>query len=214
MLTLYYDGHSFLHRMNPVVKFVVFFLVAIGVFFLKSPVVLGVFLLGFLCLYILARVPGVVVWRLSRSIVIIVGIIVVFQWFFSSWQVAVVVGLRILILIAGANLLTLTTSTSKLLAIVERGARPLALFGLHPENIAIAVSLTLRFIPLVLEQSARIREAQSARGVKAPWTFLVPLTIRCLRMADGVGEALEVRSGLGTTLGDGPMRIDSTIATS
>jgi biotin transport system permease protein len=90
---------------------------------------------------------------------------------------------------------------SDLVSTVETILSPLTRLGIRPDRVGIAVSLTLRFIPVLIEQGSRIREAQAARRVKAPLTFLVPLIIRTLRMADGVGEALEVRSSLGDSCG-------------
>ena len=126
--------------------------------------------------------------------VIFLIVIVGFQWLFSSALVAAIVGLRILFLITAANLLTLTTSMSELISTVETILSPFSRFGLRPEKVGIAIGLALRFIPVLIEQGTKIREAQAARGVTAPFTYLVPLIIRTLRMADGVGEALEVRS--------------------
>jgi biotin transport system permease protein len=197
MISFYCPGVSPLHRMNAGVKLMILCLGGVGVMFLPSSTILCLLLVIILGCYALAQIPMGTLWRLSRSVVILVGIIMGFQMLFSSWQVAVLVGLRIMILILVANLVTLTTAMDKLIDIVQWVMQPLKPFGVQPHRIGIAVSLTLRFIPVVVEQGAKIRQAQAARGVRAPWTFLVPLIIRSLKMADGIGEALEVRtSGL------------------
>jgi biotin transport system permease protein len=130
---------------------------------------------------------------MTRGVLIFALLVSGLQWIFASAVLAVLVGLRILVLVCAANLLTCTTTTTDLVSVVEKVASPLARFGVNPERIGIAVSLTLRFIPVLAEQGAKIREAQAARGVHSRTAYLVPLLVRTLRMADSVGEALEVR---------------------
>jgi biotin transport system permease protein len=197
VLSFYHPGNSPLHRLNAGVKLGILALTTVVVMFLTHHMILvGILGVVVMC-YGVARIPVGTMWRLGRMGFLLVVIIAGFQWLFTTWESALLVGLRILIVIVGANLLTLTTSTENLVTVVERILSPLRRFGVHPERVGIAVSLTLRFTPVIQEQTHHIRQAQKARGVKAPWTFLVPLVIRSLRMADTVGEALEVRVGLG-----------------
>jgi biotin transport system permease protein len=67
-------------------------------------------------------------------------------------------------------------------------------FGVRPARIGLVIAMTLRFIPLVADQAARIREAQAARGADGlRLTLVVPLLVQVLRMAAAVGEALDAR---------------------
>jgi len=198
MLSLHIPGASLVHRAPAWVKLLLLCLSGTAVMFVSSPLVLALALALVLIGYAVARIPVRALWRMTRGVLLFVVIIAACQWYFSTPLVAAVVCLRILYLLAGANLLTVTTQMSDLISTVETLLTPLARFGVRPERVGIAVALPLRFIPVITEQGARIREAQAARGVKARFTYLVPLIIRTLRMADGVGEALDVR-GFGAT---------------
>ncbi|MCL2482975.1 MAG: energy-coupling factor transporter transmembrane protein EcfT [Propionibacteriaceae bacterium] len=197
MVSLYLRGDSLVHRAPAWLKLALLCVCGTAAMLVNSPVILGVALAAVSVAYAVARIPASVVWRVSRTIVVFVLVIAGCQWFFTSLSVAVVISLRILFLVAAANLLTLTTEMSSLIATVDTILGPLRRWGLDPDKVGIAIALTLRFIPVLVEQGAMIREAQSARGVKARFTYLVPLIIRTLRMAEGVGEALEVRGTAG-----------------
>jgi len=193
MLSLYVPGTTLVHRAYAWLKLLFLCVCGTAVMLISSPLIVGCAVVGVALLYVVARIPLRTVWRMTRTLLLFILVIIGFQWYFSSASLAVLVGLRILFLVAAANLLTLTTSMSDLIATVETILTPLSRFGLHPERVGIAIGLTLRFIPSLVEQGALIREAQAARGVRSRFTYLVPLIIRTLRMADGVGEALEVR---------------------
>lgn len=193
MLSLYLPGDSLLHRMPAWAKLLALCIGGTLAVFVSSPTILAIALACVVVLYALARVPVRTAWRMTRSLLAFVVLVVALQWAFTGPTMAALVGLRILLLVLGANLLTLTTSTTELIDTIERALGPLRRFGVRPERVGLAISLTLRFIPVISEQAARVREAQAARGVRAPLTFLVPLAIKTIRMADGVGEALEVR---------------------
>ncbi|MDR2929821.1 MAG: energy-coupling factor transporter transmembrane protein EcfT [Propionibacteriaceae bacterium] len=198
MLTLYTPGNSLLHRCPAAAKLITLCLAATLIMILTDPIVLASGILVVAVGYGMARIPGRTMWRLSRTALVIVMVVAACQAFFTSVSPAIIVGLRILFLITAANLVTLTTRTADLITVVEAAARPLTRWGVHPDRIGVTVALAIRFIPVLGEQACRVREAQAARGVKAPFTLLVPLVIRTLRLADGVGEALEVR-GLGSS---------------
>jgi len=193
MLSLYIPGTTLIHRAYAWVKLLILCACGTAVMLISSPIIVGCGVLMVALLYAIARIPLRIVWRMSRMLLLFILVIIGFQWWFSSATLAILTGLRILFLVAAANLLTLTTSMSDLISTVETLLKPLSRFGLHPERVGLAIGLALRFIPSLVEQSALIREAHSARGVHSRFTYLVPLIIRTLRMADGVGEALEVR---------------------
>ena len=192
MLSLYVPGTTLVHRAYAWVKLLILAICGTAVMF-ASPIIVGCGVVVVALLYVVARIPMRTVWRMTRTLLLFILVIIGFQWFFSSASQAVLVGVRILFLVGAANLLTLTTSMSDLIATIETLLKPLSRFGLHPERVGLAIGLALRFIPSLVEQGALIREAQAARGVKSHFTYLVPLIIRTLRMADAVGEALEVR---------------------
>ena len=78
--------------------------------------------------------------------------------------VGAVAVLRLLTLVVAAAVVTATTRVTALVAVIEWLTSPLRVFGVRPARIGLVIAMTLRFIPLVADRAARIREAQAARG--------------------------------------------------
>ena len=105
--------------------------------------------------------------------------------------------LRLLALLLLAVLVTLTTRPSDIVAAIERALSPFDRW-IAVEKVSLAISLALRFIPVLARMAAETREAQWARGgERSVLAVLAPLIIQTLKMADQVAEALEAR-GFGT----------------
>lgn len=127
-----------------------------------------------------------VLW-LTLAIVLVQGLLV-------DWLEASVVGLRLLVLVIAATTITLTTRVSDLLAVLERVCRPLAWVGIDPSRVGLVLAMTIRFVPLLGDLVAQIREAQRARGRERPGvTVVAPLLVHTLRFADDLGDALTAR---------------------
>jgi biotin transport system permease protein len=108
--------------------------------------------------------------------------------------VGAVAVLRLLTLVIAAAVVTATTRVTALVAVIEWLTSPLRVFGVRPARIGLVIAMTLRFIPLVADRAARIREAQAARGAdRVRLAMVVPLLVQVLRMATTVGEALDAR---------------------
>ncbi len=130
-------------------------------------------------------------------------------WFFSTvvglWHVwlgdipgGAVVILRMVTAVAAANFVTMTTRLSDMIAVIERLCRPLARVGLSPKTLALAVALVIRFIPVMLQRMAQIRESWRARSHRRPgWRVMLPATLAALDDADRVADALRARGGSG-----------------
>ncbi|MEY4983844.1 MAG: hypothetical protein RIR62_2110 [Pseudomonadota bacterium] len=105
--------------------------------------------------------------------------------------------LRLVAAVGAANLVTMTTRLSDMIAVMERLARPLAPL-LPPRRLALAIALVIRFIPVLSERVAVIRDAWAARSPRrAGWRILLPATLAALDEADHVAEALRARGGAG-----------------
>ncbi|WP_138734876.1 energy-coupling factor transporter transmembrane component T family protein [Modestobacter excelsi] len=102
--------------------------------------------------------------------------------------------LRLAALVLAAAVVTATSKVADLVAVIEWLCAPLRLVGVRPGRIGLAIAMTLRFIPLVAERGARIREAQAARGATRPmFLMLVPLLVQVLQLAHTTAEALDAR---------------------
>ncbi|RJQ79015.1 energy-coupling factor transporter transmembrane protein EcfT [Pseudonocardiaceae bacterium YIM PH 21723] len=193
MLGLHHPGHSPLHRSPAGVKLLTLLAVSTVVFFLEDLRILagGLLLAG--SLYAVAGIPWRTAVRQSTAVVPVTLLFMAAQWVLVSWHAAAAIGLRIAVVVLLANLVTLTTPTSDMITAVERALGPLRRFGLRPERVGLAIALTIRFVPVIAEQARLVRQAQRARGVRFSLAFLTPLLVRTLRMADGLGEALDAR---------------------
>lgn len=153
----------------------------------------------------LARVPAGALWRQLRSVLPVVAAIVLAQGLVVTWQQGGLVGLRILLVVAAAGLVTLTTPVTDMLTVLEWLCRPLRVLGVDPTRVGLTLAMAIRFVPLLGDRLATIRAAQRARGVERPGVGVVsPLLVGTLRMADGLADALDARGLADGALDDGP----------
>jgi biotin transport system permease protein len=104
--------------------------------------------------------------------------------------------LRLIAAVAAANLVTMTTRLSDMMAVIGRLGAPLARIGLPPQRLALAAGLVIRFVPVLGARAAAIRSAWSARSPRrAGWRLVAPLTAAALDDAAHVAEALRARGG-------------------
>jgi biotin transport system permease protein len=146
----------------------------------------------------LAMVMSGLRWRALagqiRPVLVVVVLIAGFQWWLSGPSVAVAVAGTVLVAVAAAGLVTLTTRTEDLLDVIIRVLGPLRFLGIRPERISLVLALTLRSIPVLAALAGAAQQARLARGApRSVRAFAVPLLIRSLRHADRLGEALIAR---------------------
>jgi biotin transport system permease protein len=109
-------------------------------------------------------------------------------------RTAVVVTGSLLLAVAAAGLVTLTTRTQDLLDAVVAALRPLRRVGVDPERVGLLLALTIRSVPVLVGLAGDVRDARRARGAeRSVRAFAVPLVIRAVRHADRLGEALAAR---------------------
>jgi len=197
VLSLYHHADSPVHALPAGAKLLALVVTGTGLFFVRSiPWSALAFGVALAC-YAVARVPPGTAWRQFRPVLPFAVLIVAAQLVLTDWRTAVLVGERIVTLVLLANLVTLTTRTSAMIDAVEAALRPLRPLGVRPERIGLLVALTIRFIPVIKEQADQVRAAQRARGVERSFAYLTPLLVKTLRLADGLGEALDAR-GVGS----------------
>jgi len=104
--------------------------------------------------------------------------------------------LRLITAVAVANFVTMTTRLADMISVIECIARPLRPI-LSPRTLALAIALTIRFVPTLLVRAEQIRQSWRARSPRRPgWRTLLPTTLAALDDADRVAEALRARGGL------------------
>ena len=215
----YYPADSILHRLDPRVKVIGTIVYIVSLFLVNSwGYLLGTaFLAGVI---LLSKVPFSFMVRGLKSIVVLLIITmalnilltpgdVLWQWgaLRITWDglaLAGRMGIRLVYLILGAYVMTLTTTPNKLTDAMESLLKPLTKIHVPVHEIAMMMSIALRFIPILLEETDKIMKAQMARGadfesgnlikkVKAMVPLLVPLFISAFRRANDLALAMEAR---------------------
>ena len=191
---LFEPGGSLLHRLPAGAKLVALGVVLTAMVVASSPTAVGVGAGLAVALYALAgvgwRVALAQVWPLRWFGVVLLAV----QWWLSGFEAAVVSVGGLVVAVALAGLVTVTTRVSAMTSAFATAGRPLAIVGIEPERVALVLALGVRAVPLVAGLAGEVREAHRARGLPLdPRTYGVPLVVRTLRHADAVGEALAAR---------------------
>lgn len=229
----HFPGHSVLHRCDPRLKLVATIAYIIVLFIAPNPLGLALSIGLLALLYRIARIPGRMILKSLKPIVPIILFTAVLNLFFVTGQgeplvhfwvlniyaegikYAVLLAVRVCALIAGTSLLTYTTSPIVLTDAIESLLRPLAKLHFPVHELAMMMTIALRFIPTLIEETEKIMNAQKARGamldsgtmterVKALVPVLIPLFISAFRRADELAMAMECRCYRG---GDGRTRL-------
>ncbi|WP_296989529.1 energy-coupling factor transporter transmembrane component T family protein [Thalassospira sp. UBA1131] len=192
---LYIDGQSALHRAAAGAKILAMVALGTGVFLIPDWPVVGFVLATVLLLYPVSGLGPRIMWTQIKPILWLLVIFFAVQLWLNDWQAGMLVVTRIAAIVMFASLVTLTTKTSDLLASLERAMQPLRPIGVNPEKVSLAISMVLRFIPVISTVASEIRDAQRARGLdRSIVAMVVPLIIRTLKMADDVADAIDARS--------------------
>lgn len=217
----YYPSHSFVHKMDARIKILLVIAYIVGVFLVKPFHYLGflacaVFVFATI---IIAKVPFGKVLKSIKAILFFIIFSAVLQLFFNTagtplWEGgfitdqgvlnAVYIILRITLVVLGASILTLTTSPVEIADGIEGLMFPLKLIKFPVHEFALIMSIALRFIPTLLNETDRIIRAQKARGAdfesgnvfkraKALIPVLIPLLISSFRRADELADAMDAR---------------------
>ncbi len=216
----YYQADSVIHRLDPRVKLGTTVLFIISLFVFQG--VWGYLAAGlFLVLVIrLSTVPFKFMVKGMRSIVFLLSITVIFNLFLTPgepvvqlWkltitregiELAVLLAIRLSFLIIGSSVMTLTTTPNQLTDGLEKMLRPLNKIKVPVHEIAMMMSIALRFIPILMEETDKIMKAQLARcadfdsgnlikKAKSLVPLLVPLFISAFRRANDLAMAMEAR---------------------
>ncbi|MGI5881978.1 MAG: energy-coupling factor transporter transmembrane component T family protein, partial [Dethiobacteria bacterium] len=217
----YIPGRSLLHRLDPRLKLINLLILIVSLFLIKSFYGLISFALFLLVIFFGSRLPGRYFLRGLRPILYIILFTLILHIFFTKGgevyfrygvltveEAGVFLGLfmtlRLLLLVITTLLITLTTSPVAFADGIEYLLSPLRRVGVPGHEIAMMMTIALRFIPTLMEESDKIRKAQMARGAdfesgsilrraRNMVPLLVPLFISAFRRADDLAVAMEAR---------------------
>lgn len=228
----YFPGESVIHRLDAQFKIILTTLFIVMLFVTQKA--LGLAVGGVFCLFaiVLSRIPAKMFVKSIKPIVpilIFTSLLnllfidkgtVLFAWKFihitqGGIQTSVFMVIRIIFLIAGTSLLTYTTSPIQLTDAIERLLSPLKKLHVPVHELAMMMTIALRFIPTLIEETDKIMAAQKARGAdlesgslmqraKALIPILIPLFVSAFRRAEELATAMECRCYRG---GEGRTRL-------
>lgn len=217
----YRSGDSLIHRLDPRVKIVISLLFMAGIFIAPGMKGLAVMTLITGTFAGLTQIPFKTLWRSVKPLLFIIIITMIVNLFFAhsgqvllhwafititegSLYAAVFLSVRMLLLLFGISLLTLTTSPLQLCDGGESLMAPLVRIGFPAHEIAMMMSIVLRFVPVFIEEGRLVKRSQETRGAdfgsgglvaraKSVMPLLVPLFASAIRHAEGLSQAMESR---------------------
>lgn len=217
----YFPGKSLVHRLDPRIKILLTVLYIVMLFAASGFLGLGVGMIYLLIAFLISGIPIKMMLKSIKPIlpiIIFTGILNLFfvdggTLLFSWWiikitseglRTMVFMAVRIIFLICGTSLLTYTTSPITLTDAIERILSPLKVIKFPAHEIAMMMTIALRFIPTLIEEADKIMSAQKARGAdletgsvlqraKALIPILIPLFVSAFRRAEDLALAMECR---------------------
>ena len=217
----YYPTGSVVHRMDPRMKLLLTIMFVVAIFFVNTYFGFMLTAAVLILIILIAKLPMLSVLKSVRAIIFIVifaAVINLFMirngevlWSWKALQITdqgvhttIKMTLRLVLLISGASLLTLTTTPVEIADGTESLIKPLALIKVPVHDIAMIMSIALRFIPTLFEETQKIISAQKARGAsfdtgglieraKALLPVLIPLFVNSFRRADELAFAMDAR---------------------
>ncbi|MBO5591119.1 MAG: energy-coupling factor transporter transmembrane protein EcfT [Acidaminococcaceae bacterium] len=217
----YYPGNSFIHRLDPRTKILATLLLIVAVFLANTAVGYGALCVMVLFIIALSGLPFMLVLKSVKPLLFIIvltlllhtllgqGEHVLYQWKLlkvteEGVQMGVKMSMRLILLLMISSILTFTTSPIVLTDGIEALLRPFRVIGVPAHELAMMMTIALRFIPTLMEETDRIIKAQTARGAdfssgnllaraKNMLPILVPLFISAFRRADDLAVAMEAR---------------------
>ena len=216
----YYKADSVIHRLDPRVKLMGTLIFIISLFMGMNIWIYAVVTVALVVVIKMSRIPLKFMVRGLKSIVILIIISAVFNLFltpgdvliqiwkltitYQGLKMAIFMVVRLIYLIVGTSLMTLTTTPNNLTDGLEKGLGFLKVIKVPVHEIAMMMSIALRFIPILIEETDKIMKAQMARGAdfehgniikraKSMVPLLVPLFVSAFRRADDLAMAMEAR---------------------
>ncbi len=219
----YYENDSFVHKLDPRTKMLLLIAVIVFIFVSQNAVALSLVALLILFSVLLSKVPLKMYFKNLKAVFPIIIFTMIINLFYNAsgdvlvsfWKLSITTGslyrafymaARILLLIIASAELTYTTTPNDLTDAIEKLLSPLKFIGLKNavHTLAMMMTIALRFIPTLIEETQKIMNAQKARGadlengklidrIKALIPILIPLLISSVRRAYELAEAMECR---------------------
>ncbi len=221
----YISGNSILHRMDARVKILLTLLFIVILFLISNPISYITMIIFTVAVILLSRIPLKYIAKGLKPLLFIIIFTVIINLFLTPgdvlWQyrlfggfvlkitlqgvkMSILMFLRLTLLVCATSLLTLTTKPLMLTDGIEKLLKPFEIIKVPSHEIAMMMSIAIRFIPTLAEEADKIIKAQKARGAdfesgniinraKAMIPLLVPLFVSAFRRADELSTAMDAR---------------------
>lgn len=217
----YYPGNSVVHKLDPRYKIILTFGLIIVAFVASNFLSLGLISIATVLIMLLSKIPLKMYFKTIKSICFFIALTAVINIFFIQtgnvlvvfWKIKIYTGgvekalfiaLRIFLLLVISSALTYTTTPTSLTDAIESLLKPLSKIGINIHTFAMMMTIALRFIPTLIEETGKIMNAQKARGasmddgsivkrIKAVIPILIPLLASSIRRATELADAMECR---------------------
>ena len=217
----YYPAKSFTHKLDPRTKILFLILYIVTIFLAQNFYALGACAFVFLVVACFSGVPFTKLLKSVKGVLFLLIFMAILNFFLYQgetiwWEwkfikitkeatfYTIFLAVRLVLLVLGSSLLTLTTTPVSLADGIESLLFPLKLIRFPVHELALITSIALRFIPILTDETNRIMNAQKARGanfekggafsrIKAIVPILIPLLISAFRRADELGDAMDAR---------------------
>lgn len=220
----YYKGNSIIHRFDARLKIIATFLFIVSIFFSTNFYGYALNVLFIVIVIMASRVPILHILKGIKFIFVLISITFIFNlfsyggdvivkiWIFKMTTNGLIIGVkmlfRVILLIIGSSLLTYTTTPIKITEGIEQMLSPLKRIKFPAHEIAMMMSIAIRFIPILILELDKIMKAQGSRGVnfetgsiikrlKALVPILIPILMRCFIIAEDLAIAMESRCYFG-----------------
>lgn len=218
----YYPANSFLHNTDPRVKTILYMVYLVAIFMIKEPVSIGILALIIFLQLFMGKITPSVLWSTVKPMIPLALFIFLINVFtikegnvLFSWKIITITGyglgraaimaVRLIFLIISTSiLLTLTTTPLKMSDALESLFSPLSVIKVPVHEMAMMMSIALRFIPTLAAETDKIMKAQQSRGadydtgsfinkIRGYLTVLIPLFVSSFRRADELAVAMDAR---------------------
>ena len=227
ILGRYLPGNSVLHRLDPRSKLLALLLFILIIFWANNPLTNGLLFIFVFFLIFLSKIPWSFFFKGLGSMLFLIAFTTLFQLFFTTRGATLfqfsflkitdgglaqagIIFCRFVLIVIFSTLLTLTTTPLSLADAVEALLKPLTIFNFPVRELGLMLSMSLRFVPTLADDTTRIMNAQRARGVdfdqgsllhkvRAFIPILIPLFASSFKRADALATAMEARGYQGKT---------------
>ncbi len=201
----YYNIKSSIHDINPVFKIICLLIYSILLFLINDLVVIFMMSSLLIILMVISNIELKLYYSILKTVLPLIIFIFIINILFGIPFISTVVSiLKIILIVLYASMISFSTTPKEITNGIEKIIRPLNIFGINTRKIAFSISLAIRFIPIIINQSTKVLKSQSSRGldfkngsltekIKSLRSMLFPMFMLCMQRSDQIADFMELR---------------------